>query len=181
MFVTRTPLQGMTQTMGNFSIHAALLITILLYLPAGDFTYIEQQTKRDKPNDVSLRNLMIFTHAYLMVSTICCTQNLVEGIAEQILSYSGAIMYMLMMSEVVREIYLQPTLMELSNDELAMSRFLFFISEFIIYMSVLAGNFLFLTVRMLTPNQVKLIKIEESKRIAYTDTIETLGLVFAQY
>ena len=36
MFVTRTTLQGMTQTMGNFSIHAALLITILFYVPAGE-------------------------------------------------------------------------------------------------------------------------------------------------
>ena len=88
---------------------------------------------------------------------------------------------MLLISEVIREIYIQPSLIELQQDELAMSRLLFFAAEFSIYMAVLSGNFIFLAVRMLTPNQVKLIKLEENKRIAYTDTIETLGLVFAQY
>ena len=39
MFVTRITLRGMTLTLGSFSIHAALLLAILLYYPEKDFGF----------------------------------------------------------------------------------------------------------------------------------------------
>ena len=48
MFVTRMSLRGLTQINGAFSIHAAMLIAVLLYLPNGD--YQDQQVAHGAMN-----------------------------------------------------------------------------------------------------------------------------------
>lgn len=41
MFVTRITLRGITQVVGTFSIHVALLLTLLLYYPTSESTITE--------------------------------------------------------------------------------------------------------------------------------------------
>lgn len=98
MFVTRLSMRGLTQICGAFSIHTALLIVILAYLPTGDFTDKELSGSVGQPNDSVLVNLMIATHCSLMLSTLIVSQNLFEGVVQQALCYSSAILYIFMVS-----------------------------------------------------------------------------------
>ena len=82
MFVTRMSLRGLTQINGAFSIHTALLITVLLYLPNGDYTdqQVSQGDHEMNPDDLALYRLLIATHAMLMLSTLLVSWNIFEGL-----------------------------------------------------------------------------------------------------
>ena len=80
MFVTRMSLRGLTQICGAFSIHTAFLISILLYLPQGDYQAMEESNGATKPDDEKLYRLLIATHTMLMLSTLLVSLNLFEGI-----------------------------------------------------------------------------------------------------
>ena len=68
MFVTRITLRGITQVVGTFSIHAALLLTLLLYYPTSESTVTETQLPGGNTSNSSLYRLMIVTHASLFCS-----------------------------------------------------------------------------------------------------------------
>ena len=86
-----------------------------------------------------------------------------------------------MISAVTREIYVQPPITKFYMNFNMMMRYLFLTLEFLIFVMILAGNFLFLAIRMLTPNQVNLVKIEPKKQTASKDTIESISLLVSQY
>lgn len=124
---------------------------------------------------------MIIVHSFLMLCCLCVSQNWFEGTTQQIGCYTGAILYLLMISEVIKEIYTMPSIWVILQNEQLLIRYFFLSTEFTIFASILTGNFIFLSIRALTPNQVKLIKLEERKQSPSTDTIESLAVLFAQY
>ena len=91
------------------------------------------------------------------------------------------LLYFVMISEVTKEIYAQPTLDVVQTDLNGMVRYMFFTLEFLVFVMILLGNLLFLSVRMLAPNQVNIVRIEDRRRMACTDTAEALALLQAQY
>ena len=166
MFVTRSSLRGLTQLCGTFSIHAALLVTILVYYPGTGNESIELKENAEAIGDfdeVYLRRLMIATHTILIISTYCLAQNYFEGIIQQIMSYTAVVLYIFMISAVVKEIYCMPTIEVLFTDLNALMRFIFLSFEYITFVGIVAGNALYLSVRMLTKNEVNIIKAEPKK------------------
>ena len=102
MFVTKITLRGLSQICGTLSIHVALLITIFMYFPAGTDAATEEGILM---NDAQLRKLMIYSHLMLILSCLCVSLNLFEGIGQQVLCFSSVLLYMLMITQVVRDIY----------------------------------------------------------------------------
>ena len=106
MFVTRTTLRGLTQLCGAFGIHLVLLVTIILYYPKADFNEGESDSlSQHMMSDRALRDLMIVTHCLLAVSTLCTNLNFLEGISQQILSYTAVLLYFVMIASIVKELY----------------------------------------------------------------------------
>ena len=73
-------------------------------------------------------------------------------------------LYFFMINEVVLEIYVQPNFAELMTNFDLLLRYLFLVLEFFVFAATLIGNFLFLAVRMIQPNQINLIRIEPKKQ-----------------
>ena len=46
----------------------------------------------------------------IMFSTLLVSQNIWEGLGQQALCYASAFLYFFMISDVVKEVYVQPTL-----------------------------------------------------------------------
>lgn len=124
---------------------------------------------------------MIFIHSFLMLCCLCVSHNWFEGPTQQITCYTGAILYLLLISKIIDAIFRSPSVEVLLQDRQLLQRFFFLSTEFIVFASILTGNFIFLTVRALCPNQVKLIKLDPKKQSPSTDTIESLAVLFAQY
>ena len=62
-----------------------------------------------------------------------------------------------------------------------MMRYLFLVLEFGAFLSILVCNALFLSVRMLTPNQLNLVKVEPRRQMPSIDTMDSLSLLISQY
>ena len=60
-------------------------------------------------------------------------------------------------------------------------RLMFLSLEFLTAISILTGNFMFLSMRMLMPNQYNLVMIEPRRQMASSDSIESLSLLVFQY
>lgn len=86
-----------------------------------------------------------------------------------------------MISQVTKEIYVQPDLAELFTDFNSFIRYAFICFEFFTFIGIVCGNLLFLAVRMLTPNQINIVSIEPKRQLATTDTLESLTLLINQY
>ena len=86
-----------------------------------------------------------------------------------------------MISQITREIYVQPSFEVMAEDFNMIVRYLFLSLEFLTFCMTLFANFIFLAIRMLTPNQVNLVKIEPRKQMASIDTVESLSLLLMQY
>ena len=95
---------------------------------------------------------MIIVHSFLMLCCLCVSQNWFEGTTQQIGCYTGAILYLLMISEVIKEIYTMPSIWVILQNEQLLIRYFFLSTEFTIFASILTGNFIFLSIRALTPN-----------------------------
>ena len=114
MFVTRLSMRGLTQICGSFSIHASLLLVMLIFMPTGDFRSKESGGGPiPRPDDTQLYVIMITTHVSLMLSTFLVSMNLLEGVIQQSLCYASALLYIFMISMVTKEIYVQPGFMVL--------------------------------------------------------------------
>ena len=178
MFVTRMTLRGLTCCCGAFGIQIAMLVTILLYLPSVDY---DDQLSEAGPSDEKLRRLMLITHTFLIVSTYCVAFNKLEGVVQQLLCYTACFLYIFMITEIVLEIYMQPPFREMKDNFNMVVRYLFLNLECQVFVAILISNFIFCSIRMLTPNQVTLIRIEPKKQMPSTDTIESLAGLMGQY
>ena len=128
MFVTRITFRGITQICGTFGINFAMMLTILLYYPDSSAQMVRESENLEVLNDTALRKLMIWTHALLMISCLLVSMNWFEGILQQLISYTAVLLYIFMISEVTKDIYMQPTIdiLAMNIDSLVRLMFLIF-------------------------------------------------------
>ena len=100
---------------------------------------------------------------------------------QQVICYSSVLLYIVMISQVTKEIYVQPDLDELFTDFNSLIRYLFICFEVFTFIGIVWGNLVFLAVRMLTLNQINIVSIEPKRQLATTDTLESLTLLINQY
>ena len=80
MFVTRLSLRGITQVAGTWNIHAALMLTIILYYPTSESQIDENEDQHSSnQSQKMLYRLMLITHASIWASQLCTGFNLFEG------------------------------------------------------------------------------------------------------